>query len=116
MVTLDNSTEYDNYLNLRRQLGDQENGDLTRSQWDTATENSKRTHIHKMLEKVDDLMRHRDFSWLSYIKNQPQEEPGRWAYKSAAEWDAAPLFIKAAIIPAKLFSARMREKDKPESD
>lgn len=110
---VDDSTTHENYIALRRQLGEQQNSDIHKGMWLNAVESSRRAHIERMLERMDDMQGNRDLSWENYVKLVPY---GNRAFKTEQEWRDQPLFIKAAIIPRKLFSERMREKDVPESE
>jgi hypothetical protein len=92
--TLSNSTDYSNYLILRRELGEAENGDISEYEWKNKWPFDQKVILHDMLKKCDELMKDRDLSWKNYCKSASKPH----TYKSITEWHDVPLFIKAAII------------------
>jgi hypothetical protein len=114
MVNLSNSITYENYLYLRRQLGEQENGDWPSSSWNIMSASGTQNVINTMLAKCENLMRERDLSWEAYKKVWSKGSVP--AYLNPTAWEEAPLFIKAAIIkPREVGIVDVRE-DVPQSE
>lgn len=83
-----------NYLYLRRQLGEQENSDIRFWDWCGLSLQEATDKIEILNERARALEKDRDLSWNHY---HARFKGG--VYQTQAEWDAVPLFVKAAIIP-----------------
>jgi hypothetical protein len=87
---------YEDYLYLRRQLGEQENGDMPAHRWDGVWPLEQKRIIKELVGKCLALQKDRDLSWENYLALVPS---GNRSFESKAEWEVQPLFIQAAIIP-----------------
>lgn len=95
LLWMQENPEYESYLRLRRQLGEQSNGDLSMAEWCKTWPFQQKIHIMKMIAKVRSLQANRDLSWAHYVLNVPDSNR---VFKQRAEWENQPLFVKAAII------------------
>jgi hypothetical protein len=95
MVTIFRHCTYENYLVLRRQLGQAINSDRPEYEWNEEHPLNQQMIIDQMYYKCQGLIKNRDLSWGNYCSFSPSESR---VYKTAEQWEATPLFIKAAII------------------